>query len=190
MKRYLFLLLFLTGFSSLSQASLLFNFDDDGLQNPIPTNYKGLIFSNIFEFTASQSNFGTPLASNPVGNIVGYNGYENDSSIGIASGTFTFNGGLFARGYLDDVGATLSLTGMLGNQTLYSFNQVIDSTSVYDLTLNWTGIDKLTISGSRNYVTFDNLLFNAPVTPNLASAPSVLSILLVGLVFLRFRKSN
>lgn len=97
------------------------------------------------------------------GNTSVFNAYgSSGNTIDLAgSGTFDFNGASFTSAWDPQ---DISFEGWSNGALLYtSANFAIDTTTPLFISLNWFGIDRLTINNTGSHWAMDNFTFNEPV---------------------------
>ena len=150
-------------------------FDDLASLSAIPNGYNGLDWNNFYAINGTNIT-GTGYANGVVSpNNVAFNGYGNDASISVASGTFTLNSGYFTAAWVN--GLNIDVTGFNSGTQIDQTTLVENTSGPKFETFNWSGLDKVTFhSGSVTQFALDNLTVNGSATP----APEPSSVAAMG----------
>jgi hypothetical protein len=117
------------------------------VSSPVPNGYEGFNWSNFDYLTSTPGE----LSGYPVGTIsspnVGFNGLGDPASFTSAGGSpFTLTS-LFLTAAWND-GLNVAVTGLLGGSVLDTETFIVSTATPTLETLNWTGIDTVSISTS------------------------------------------
>lgn len=168
-------------------SAAIINFDDiiSGVNfAAVHNGYAGLNWDNFFVGNSEYVE-GPGFAAGAIsGEYVAVNGYANPASILAISGTFSFDGGWFTSGWHDDT--FLLIEGFTDDDDLpdYSLTLPLDTLTPLFLSVNWTGLQRLTFTSSNDVVpslahfVLDDLRINVSTT---TEVPEPLTIGLFGL---------
>ena len=133
----------------------------------IPNGYGGLNWSaDFYSMNGDANGVGYKLGTVSHPNVA-FNAYYHDvnvSSVGTATGPFTFNGAYFTAAW--DTALNIGIKGYLGGAELFSTTVVANNQGPIYASLNWSGIDTLyfTSNGGSQFV-MDNFTYNAVPLP-------------------------
>lgn len=167
-------------------STLTFDEIDAGTGTQLSNGYFGLDWNNFYVLNAPNY---TPASGYLNGMVspenVAFNGFGNDASFSMGSGTFTLTSFYATAAWQD--GLTLRVLGRNDGANLYSESFTLDSFAPTKLTFNWAGIDEVYIatangvenpdySGDGKHVAFDNLVINGDdVTPGVPGPAAALA---------------
>lgn len=168
-------------------SAAVINFDDiiSGVNiASIPHGYAGLNWDNFYvghkEYVEGPGFIPGAIS----GDYVAVNAFADPASILAISGTFSFDGGWFTSGWHDDT--SLLIEGFTDDDDLadYSLTVPLDTLTPLFLSVNWTGLQRLTFTSSNDIVPFlahfvlDDLRINVSTS---TEVPEPLTIGLFGL---------
>ena len=162
-------------------------FDDLASFATINNGYNGLNWSN-FSVIDHNANGASGYQNGVISlNNVAFNGFGNDASISVASGTFTLNSGYFTAAWND--GLNIDVTGFNSGTQMDQTTLVENTSGPKFETFNWSGIDTVTFhsfggthdanvnpNGAGTQFALDNLTVNGSATP----APEPSSVAAMG----------
>ena len=186
----------LAGTAGRCEAGFVVGFDDLSHIQTVPNGYNGLNWSN---FAALNTTGFTP--SGYVNGVVSptnvaFNGGGAPSEF--SSGTpFNFDSAYLTAAWHN--GLAVVVQGFLAGNTVYTTNLTLNTAGSTQFTFNYVGVDRVRFSatggtnpgfaGDGTHIAFDNLAFNGPVPPGIATpAPPTMVAALVGMAGLAFAR--